>query len=56
MERRTLLWIVVGAVFLVALFFTFKAGAIGAGSVVQDASSTLSGAVSGGASGMVGGC
>jgi len=59
MSKRITLWIVIGALFVVALFLTFKAGSY-AGSIeaVQGASTALQGVTSSAASygGMVGGC
>ena len=51
MERKTLLWIVIGILFLAVLFLTFKVGVGGvAGNVVQSAVAAPS------SGGMVGGC
>ncbi len=53
MKRNVLLWIVIGALFIMSLFLVFKAGSINSGEiqaisgVAQSASSS---------SGMVGGC
>jgi len=52
MDKKNILWIAIGVLFVVALFLSFKAGAgvnavQAAGSVAQSASSY---------SGMVGGC
>ncbi len=49
MRTKTILWIVIGAMFVAALFLTFKAGSIGNVEAVQAAGSAAS-------SGMVGGC
>lgn len=54
MNKRIVLWVVIGLLFAVALFLTFKAGA-GTGNVVQTASAAQS-AASSASSGMVGGC
>ena len=51
MEKRTILWITVGVLFIIALFLSFKSG-VGVGTV-QAAGSVAQSAVS---SGMVGGC
>ena len=51
MNKRTTLWIVIGILFIVALFLSFESG-LGVGSV-QAAGSVAQSAVS---SGMVGGC
>ncbi|MEK6812118.1 MAG: hypothetical protein AABX91_01550 [Nanoarchaeota archaeon] len=55
MERRIMLWITIGVLFLVALYFVFQAG--GSSSVSQNIGSTASTATSAASSGgMVGGC
>ena len=54
MNTRITLWIVVGLMFVVALFLTFKAGAagsVGTGQVVVSAAKSAAAS-----SGMVGGC
>ena len=56
MERRLLLWIVVGVLFVAVLFLIFKAGAAGnAGAVAQSVGSAAQSAASS-SSAMVGGC
>lgn len=52
MERKIILWIVIGILFIAVLFLVFKAGV--AGNVVQSAGSTAKSVAS--SSGMVGGC
>ncbi len=54
MNTRTTLWVAIGALFVAALFLTFKAGAAGSIENVQ----AVTGAVTSAApySGMVGGC
>jgi len=54
MDRRIFLWIVVGALFAIALFMTFKAGSVGSVEAVQTAKTVAKTAAS--SSGMVGGC
>lgn len=55
MERRMLLWIIIGVLFIAVLFLTFKAGTGGSSStVIQSAGSVARSAAS--SSGMVGGC
>ena len=54
MNTRITLWIVIGVLFVTALFLTFKAGAIGnvgTGQVVVSAAKSAAAS-----SGMVGGC
>lgn len=51
MEKRTILWIVIGVLFVIALFLSFKSGA--GVETVQAASSVAQSAAS---YGMVGGC
>lgn len=55
MERRIWLWIIIGALFIVALYLVFQAGAssIATQGISSAASSATSAASS---SGMVGGC
>ena len=54
MERRMMLWIAVGVLFLVALYFVFQAGS---GVAIQSAGPVTSPATSAASSsGMVGGC
>ncbi len=54
-KRNTLLWVVIGALFIVALFLVFQAGASGSvQSVGATAQAAKTAAVSSG--GMVGGC
>lgn len=52
MDRKILLWIAVGALFLVVLFLIFRAGA--SGSAIQSASGAAKSVAS--SSAMVGGC
>ena len=54
MNTRMMLWIIVGGLFIVALFLTFKIGVASAEQVQAVASTTKSAASSYG--GMVGGC
>ncbi len=54
MDRRIIMWIVIAALFFLALFLTFKAGAVGS-SGVQSATSVAKSAASS-YGGMVGGC
>lgn len=53
MNSKMKLWIVIGVLFVIAMFLTFKAGAVGSGTVkaVSNAASSTSSY-----SGMVGGC
>ena len=51
MERRIILWVVIGVMFLATLFLTFKVGSVEVSSVQASA-----GAVKAASSGMVGGC
>lgn len=51
MEKRIKLWIVIGAMFAIALFLTFKASTVDSGTI-QAVTNTASSA----SSGMVGGC
>ncbi len=55
MDRRITLWIVIGAMFVLTLFLTFKAGAVG-GSVGNIGATTTSVKSAVASSGMVGGC
>ncbi len=55
MDRRITLWIVVGVLFVVALFMTFKAGTVASSEVVQTAGTVARSAASS-SGGMVGGC
>ncbi|PIN89952.1 hypothetical protein COU60_02565 [Candidatus Pacearchaeota archaeon CG10_big_fil_rev_8_21_14_0_10_34_76] len=52
MDKRIVLWIVIGALFLIALFMTFQAGIGGSVGVAQSTGSAAQSA----ASTMVGGC
>jgi len=52
MKKSTLMWIVIGILFLLALFLMFKAGA--SGSMAQSVSGTAKSLAS--SSAMVGGC
>jgi hypothetical protein len=58
MERRIMLWISIGVLFVVSLFLTFKAGSIESSlQTVQASSVAAKSAVStASSSGMVGGC
>lgn len=51
MERRIILWVVIGVLFLVTLFLTFKTGSVDISSVQAS-----TGAVKAASTGMVGGC
>jgi len=53
MNTRITLWMVIGLLFVTALFLTFKAGAAGIGMVQAVTGAATSAAAS---SGMVGGC
>ena len=55
MNTRMVLWIVIGVLFITALFVTFNAGALGGGDVTQAASVAVQSAPAS-AGGMVGGC
>ncbi len=57
MEKRIVLWIIIGALFLAVLFLTFKTGGAGAstGNVVQSAGIAAK-SVASSSGGMVGGC
>ena len=52
MNTRITLWVVVGALFIIALFFTFKAGAVGSVEAAGNAVKTVASS----SAGMVGGC
>jgi hypothetical protein len=52
-NTRLTLWVVIGVLFVVTLFLTFKAGGVGSVETVQAATSVAKSAAS---SGMVGGC
>ena len=54
MNTRITLWILIGVLFVAALFLTFKAGAAESVEAVQTAGSVAKSAASSG--GMVGGC
>ena len=54
MDRRIVLWIVIGALFLATLFLTFKTGSVDAGSIQATGSAVKS--LASQSSGMVGGC
>lgn len=53
MNTRVTLWVVIGLLFVTALFLTFKAGAAGSIGTVQ---AVTGAATSASSSGMVGGC
>ncbi len=53
MNTKITLWIAIGVLFVIALFLTFKAGALGS-STLQTAGGAVKSAASSG--GMVGGC
>ena len=53
MDKKITLWIIIGVLFLVALFLTFKAGSV-VGSV--QVASTAASSVASSYGGMVGGC
>ena len=55
MNARITLWVVIGLLFITALFLTFKAGAIGNVGTIQAVTGAAASAASYG-SGMVGGC
>ena len=55
MEKRFVLWIVIGVLFLATLFLTFKAGSGNGIETAQASGLVAKSAVSSGA-GMVGGC
>ena len=54
MERRIVIWAVIGILFLVALYFVFQAGSDAATQNIGPATSSAASAAS--SSGMVGGC
>jgi len=59
MNTRVMLWIIIGAMFVLALFLTFKAGAtssLGAASDVASTASRSAASASSSYGGMVGGC
>jgi len=51
MNQKTIMWIVIAILFIVALFLVFRAGAVGSSGTVQAAKSAASSY-----GGMVGGC
>ncbi len=55
MNTRVTLWIVIGVLFVIALFLTFKAGAVGSVESVQAAGSAAK-SVASSSAGMVGDC
>lgn len=57
MEKRIIMWIVIGALFLAVLYLTFKAGGPSVGVAANIAQSTGSaGSAAASSGGMVGGC
>ena len=54
-NKKTMLWIVIGILVLATIFLTFKASSIGVGTVQATASAAKT-AASTASSGMVGGC
>ena len=56
MEKRFVLWIVIGVLFLAVLFLTFKAGSGGSVEIAQAATLAARSAASSPGAGMVGGC
>ena len=56
MEKRFVLWIVIGVLFLATLFLTFKAGSGGGVETARAATLAAQSAASSAGSGMVGGC
>ena len=54
-NKKTMLWIVIGVLLIATIFLTFKASSIGTGAAQTTASATRT-AVSTASSGMVGGC
>ena len=54
-NKKTMLWIVIGILVIATIFLTFKASSIGTGAAQTTASATRT-AVSTASSGMVGGC
>lgn len=54
MDRRILMWIVIGILFVAVLFLIFKAGGGATGNAVQSAGSAAKSVAP--SSGMVGGC
>lgn len=55
MDKKIMLWIVIGVLFLVTLFLTFKAGSINVESI-QSSSLVAKSSAAQSSSGMVGGC
>ncbi len=57
MERKLIMWIVIGILVLAVLYLTFKTGSTsGNAAVIQSAAASQSAAQSAASSGMVGGC
>ena len=61
MDRRLIMWVIIGILFLAVLYLTFNAGSSSAGTagaVIQSASAAKSSGIQSAASygGMVGGC
>ena len=54
-NKKTMLWIVIGLLFIATIFLTVKASSVGTG-VAQATASVARTAVSTASSGMVGGC
>ncbi len=55
MERKTMMWIIIGILVIATIFLTIKASSIGSGAV-QATGAIVKTAVSAPSSGMVGGC
>ena len=56
MEKRLVLWIVIGVLFLATLFLTFKAGSGNSVGIAQATSLVAKSATASPGAGMVGGC
>ena len=56
MNNKTLMWIIIGVLFVAVLFLTFKAAATGNTSAVQSGASAAQSAAQSASSAMVGGC
>ncbi len=56
MNNKTLMWIIIGILFIAVLFLTFKAATTGNASAVQSGVSAAQAAAQSASSGMVGGC
>lgn len=56
MDRKLIMWIVIGVLVLAVVYLTFKAGSSSGNAVVETAGAVKSAAQSAASGGMVGGC